>query len=527
MPSTSVRAGYRLISTCALLGLICLSLGPALTLAQDSAVYAGSPAYITGGGAEGVLLRSDPGYDAAVVTPLWSGGQVTVLDGPYTAADGSSWYQVEAAGQVGYAPAGYLSGGGEAASTDAAPVAEQAPTEDAWVAEQAPVDETWATEQAPVEEAWAAEQPAADDAWVAEQAPAEDAWVAEQAPAAAPVSAYEPAQSVGPATTTSDVNLRAEPDGNAAVLATLAPGTPLEITGAAVAGYFPVWANGASGWVAAEYVQPGAAAPPDPSLANVPPTTDQTATTAPAPDPATGALATVADANLRAEPYPEAAVIGIVPAGASLVVSGVAENGFTPVTYNGQFGWVGNELLAGGNAAPAPDAASAAPQAGGLISWPFRGGTWEVIQGYNNGTHQNRSSFANYQYALDWAKVGGATAGETVYAPASGTISWIDRGSGGMLIDMGNGYGVAMFHVTYDGSLSRGQTIQAGTPVGTVSGPGGDGYMSTPHVDMTLWQLAGGSAHVATPFTGQFAISGVEFPDLGGGNQHMGVQVTP
>ncbi len=481
MPFTSVRAGYRLISTCALFGLICLSLGPALALAQDASVYSGGPAYISGGGAEGVLLRSDPGFDAPVLTPLWD-SQVTVLDGPYTAADGSSWYQIDAGGQVGYAPAGHLSGGGEVAAAEAAPIAEEA-----WVAEDAAVaEETW-TEQAPAEEAW-----------VAEQAPVE------QTPVEAPVAAYEPAQTAGPATTTSDVNLRAEPDGNSAVLATLAPGTPLEIT--------------------------GAAAPPDPSLANPAPANDPTYVTepAPAPDPAAGALATIADANLRAEPYPEAAVIGTVPAGANLVASGVAENGFTPVTYNGQFGWVGSDLLGGSNAAApvAPDAATV-PQAGGLISWPFRGGTWEVIQGYNNGTHQNRSSFANYQYALDWAQVGGATAGQQVYAPASGTISWIDRGSGGMLIDMGNGYGVAMFHVTYDGSFSRGQTIQAGTPVGTVSGPGGDGYMSTPHVDLTLWQLSGGQSHVATPFTGQFAISGVEFPDMGGVNQHMGVQITP
>jgi hypothetical protein len=244
------------------------------------------------------------------------------------------------------------------------------------------------------------------------------------------------------------------------------------------------------------------------------------------------------EANLRAEPYLEAAVIGTVPAGAGLTASGVAENGFTPVTINGQFGWVANELVTSGDgaalapaasttAAPSEAGAAIGPSVGGLISWPFQGGAWEVIQGYNNGTHQNRSSFANYHYSLDWARVGGGTAGQPVYAPASGTISWIDRGSGGMLIDMGNGYGVAMFHVTYDYSFSRGQSIQAGQPVGTISGPGGEGYMSTAHVDLTLWQLAGGRTHVATPFTGQFAIGGVEFPDTGGVNQHMGSQVTP
>jgi uncharacterized protein YgiM (DUF1202 family) len=483
MPFTVVRAGFRLCFVCALLGLLGLGPAPALVVAQE-AVWPGAPAVITGG-PDLVLLRSDPGYDAGVITPLANGTPVTVLDGPHYGADGSSWYQVDLGWQAGYAPAGSLGAAESAAVADPAPAAETAPVE-------APVTE--------------------------------------------PVAAYEGAPAIGPGITTSDVNLRAEPNGDATVLSTLPPGSAVEVTGAAVAGYFPVLVNGAAAWIAAEYLQAGAPVP-DPTLTEVAaPVPDPATTTAPAPDPAaapveTGSLVAVTDANLRAEPYPEAAIIGSVPAGAGVTASGVAENGFTPVTVNGQFGWVGSDLVTSGDGAalaPGPGVTTATvPSAGGLISWPFRGGTWEVIQGYNNGTHQNRSSFANYHYSLDWARVGGGTAGTPVYAPASGTISWIDRGSGGMLIDMGNGYGVAMFHVTYDYSLSRGQSIQAGQPVGTISGPGGEGYMSTAHVDMTLWQLAGGGTHVATPFTGQFAIGGTEFPDTGGGNQHMGVEVTP
>lgn len=479
MPFTTVRAGFRLTFAHAFLGLLCLGLGlaltPALVVAQEPGVAPGAAAVITGD--ESVLLRSDPGFEAGVVTPLANGTPVTVLDGPYPAADGSSWYQVDFSGQPGFVPAGHLS------ATGGSP------------AEPAPV-----TDQAALE-----------------------------APASDPGADFGVAPAAGPAVTTSDVNLRADPDGNAAVLATVPPGAAIEVTGAASGGYLPVMVNGSVGWIAAEFVQAGAtAAPPD-----------QAITAEPAPDPAaapapavTGSLVATSDANLRAEPFAEAAVIGSVPAGAGLAASGVAENGFTPVTYNGQFGWVGSELLASGDgaapaAAPTAPEAAATTRAGSLISWPFRGGTWEVIQGYNNGTHQNRSSFANYQYSLDWAVVDGGTAGQPVYAPASGTISWIDRGSGGMLIDMGNGYGVAMFHVTYDYGLSRGQSIQAGQPVGTISGPGGEGYMSTAHVDMTLWALGGGGSHTATPFSGQFAINGAEFPDMGGTNQHMGVQVTP
>ena len=480
MPSTSVRAGFRLTLAHARLGVLCLCLGlgsalmPAPTHAQEATVAPGAAAIITG--EEAVLLRSDPGFEASVITPLANGTPVTVLDGPYPAADGSSWYQVDFSGQSGFVPAGHL-GAGESQPAPAEPV---------------PV-----TDQAPVE-----------------------------APVEAPVSDPGATSGVAPAVTTSDVNLRAEPDGNAAVLATVPPGAAIEVTGVAIAGYLPVVANGTAGWIAAEFVQAGAGTAPPEQAVTAEPAPEPAAVTAP---PVTGSLVTTSDANLRAEPFAEAAVIGSVPAGAGLTASGVAENGFTPVTYNGQFGWVGSELLASGDgAAPTTaNAPAAAPRAASLISWPFRGGTWEVIQGYNNGTHQNRSSFANYNYSIDWALVGGDTAGQPIYAPASGTISWIDRGSGGLLIDMGNGYGVAMFHVTYDYGLSRGQSIQAGQQLGTISGPGGEGYMSTAHVDTTLWQLVGGSTHVSTPFSGQFAINGADFPDVGGVNQHMGVRVTP
>jgi murein DD-endopeptidase MepM/ murein hydrolase activator NlpD len=175
--------------------------------------------------------------------------------------------------------------------------------------------------------------------------------------------------------------------------------------------------------------------------------------------------------------------------------------------------------------APAPAPVTATGQSTG-IAWPISGGEWEVVQGYNNGTHTNRSGFAQYKYSLDWARVDGNTAGQPVFAPVSGTIKWVDRGSGGMLVDAGNGYGVAVFHVTIDRGLTRGGSVERGQQIGTISGPGGEGYMSMPHIDITVWQL-NGRGHEAVPFTGPNAIGGQEFPDNGGANQHMGATVTP
>jgi hypothetical protein len=46
------------------------------------------------------------------------------------------------------------------------------------------------------------------------------------------------------------------------------------------------------------------------------------------------------------------------------------------------------------------------------------------------------------------------------------------------------------------------------------------------HIDITVWRLGDGG-HEAVPFTGPNAIAGQEFPDTGGGNQHMGARVSP
>jgi len=379
---------------------------------------------------------------------------------------------------------------------------------------------------------------------------------------------------------TESVELREWPGYDAPVLATLAGGAAAEVAGGVTmaadgSAWVPVVAGGQSGFLPAWVVAGAGSSPAESAAAEATPVSEAAAlpaadpaaavpdappAAAPAevpPAPAAGSTtATASDVNLRSGPSAEADVLTVLPPGMPVSVDGEAVDGFVPVTVDGTSGWVAAEFLTGGATAadvpaetavpgtpPATPASSATPaseppstpeaeaasrpeRASTGIIWPFRGGTWQVIQGYNNGTHQNRSAFAQYHYALDWARVDGETAGQPVYAPVSGTIEWVDRGSGGLLMNAGNGYGVALFHITLDGGIGSGGTVEQGQRIGVVSGPGGDGYMSTPHVDMTLWELSGGG-HVATPFTGPHAIAGQEFPDIGGTNQHMGVQVTP
>jgi hypothetical protein len=373
------------------------------------------------------------------------------------------------------------------------------------------------------------------------------------------------------------VLLRETPSYDAMVLAPLSDGSALDVTGAPITAddgtsWLPVASGGQSGYVPAGYVASAPASMADSAApapapvaassisASIPAQPESVSPVAnPAPVVRSTGAATIVNANLRAEPDEQGAILTVLPANTTVSVDGEPVAGFVPITANGVSGWMAVELLAQNavyttpatdaavapkpaatdspDAAPAPaptaspEPVDAAPKEVDAtstgIAWPFSGGEWEVVQGYNNGTHTNRSNFAQYEYALDWARSDGKTAGETAYAPVSGTIQWVDRGSGGMLIDAGNGYGVAVFHVTLDRSLSSGGQIAQGQRIGKISGPGGDGYQSMAHIDITCWRLKRGGNHEATPFTGPNAIGGQEFPDVGGANQYMGYTVSP
>ena len=79
----------------------------------------------------------------------------------------------------------------------------------------------------------------------------------------------------------------------------------------------------------------------------------------------------------------------------------------------------------------------------------------------------------------------------------------------------------------HDVGADAGGSVERGQQIGTISGPGGDGYMSMAHVAIACWRLNPGGGHESVPFTGPNAIAGQEFPDTGGGNQYMGVRVMP
>ena len=299
------------------------------------------------------------------------------------------------------------------------------------------------------------------------------------------------------ATTTAALNLRTGPSFVDWVVAVIPAGASVTLTGGSVNGYLSVSYNGTDGWAAAAYLTTGQGAG--------------------------GIASTTAAVNLRTGPSFADWVIAVVPAGATVETTGGAVNGFVPVWYAGQSGWVSAAYLGGG----------AAPQPGGsTIAWPFQSGSgaWTVTQGYNGPwSHWNAGPYYQYRYSLDLARVDGATPGQPVLSPVTGTIRWIDWAAGGMSIDLGNGYAVAYFHTYVGGWLAEGQRVNQGDYLGAVAWPWEKQNGGSPHLHLTLWQTNDGGnwSRIAAPFTGPYAIEGVDFPDWAMADQHRGTVVWP
>jgi murein DD-endopeptidase MepM/ murein hydrolase activator NlpD len=348
-----------------------------------------------------------------------------------------------------------------------------------------------------------------------------------------------------PAQVVDIANLRLGPSEADEILRVLPAGASLTITGAASGGYTPVWYNGTWGFVSDSLLAAGQAAPVTMAQEAVPQTQDAVPTEMSVDDGSGDLVATtLSDINLRSGPSYNDMVLGIIPAGVALYPYAGQEAGFYQVDANGQTGWVAAEFLQvsvdyeqkarqnrdqEGKVENSEPAGNADASYGGGIIWPVSGGSWAIMQGYNGSSHQNQDSLWQYYYSLDLVRQDGETAGQTVYSPVNGVVRWTDPGSGGMSIDMGDGHAVAMFHVAFDGSLQAGTPVSQGQAIGTISGSGGPGFAGTPHLHFTLWTSddSGNWDREAEPFTGKYAIAGMDFPDTGGSSQYAGTTFNP
>jgi hypothetical protein len=110
------------------------------------------------------------------------------------------------------------------------------------------------------------------------------------------------------------------------------------------------------GWLAVDYLQPTAPVAPEPSPVATP--ADDVRT----PRPGSGVAFATIELSMRAGPSANEPVVGIVPVGGRVVMTGVTENGFDRVTYRDQVGWVYAEYL---NMPPDPAVGGESGRGGG------------------------------------------------------------------------------------------------------------------------------------------------------------------
>ena len=252
----------------------------------------------------------------------------------------------------------------------------------------------------------------------ADPAPAEPAPT--QPTPAQPTSPPEPDVTAN-ATTTAALNLRDGPSLGAAVLTVMPDGGRVAITGAAQSGFAPVAYGGLSGWASTDFLLVDGQTAPEP--------------VAPDPGPSQGTTSVTETLNLRAAPNTTSAILAVMPAGATLAITGTAQQGFLPVNYDGVAGWAYTAFLSTGGAvdtpaAPAPSGGgtatvnddlnlrSGASLAAAVLTVMPTGADVTLLGGSENGFVAVR-----YGGIEGWAWAGYLSAGGGTSAPAAGTLT--------------------------------------------------------------------------------------------------------
>lgn len=335
----------------------------------------------------------------------------------------------------------------------------------------------------------------------------------------------------GEATAIDSVNVRTGPSMADPILGTMTSGDRVGLTGENIDGWLSVDYGGYHGYVHSAFLtQDGETALDGSDAAPVPETPAQ-----PEPEPVdtgvTGIRYTSDPVNIRGGASLNDSVITVAPQGLEVWLTGAEANGFVQVESASGNGWIAVEYLS----VDAPvvegvvEEAPAAPvETSSLIVWPVSGGEWSFLQGYNGSSHQN-SGLWQYRDSIDLVRSDGSTAGQPIYSPVNGTIRWFDPGTGGVSIDMGNGYAFAMFHAYYDGSLREGDTVSQGQYIGTIAPAGQAASGSHAHLHIAVWATDDGGnwSRQSLPFAGALARSGNEYYNSGVGFEHTGTIIYP
>lgn len=191
------------------------------------------------------------------------------------------------------------------------------------------------------------------------------------APAPAPSQPSNPGIGdtvVGTMRTTDFLNMRSGPGTGNTIITTVPTGNTVEIMGDPQNGFYPARYGGNKGWMHGEWLTVASSSTPAPS---------EPAPAEPAPQPDTSGdlgpgvnARTTTRLNLRTEPNTSSAVITTLVIGATVEITGNAQNGFYPVQYGQNSGWMHGDWLTtqgAGVAGPPSEAPAPNPTAPGAV----------------------------------------------------------------------------------------------------------------------------------------------------------------
>ncbi len=161
----------------------------------------------------------------------------------------------------------------------------------------------------------------------------------------------------GPATTTTSLNLRSGAGTGYGVITVMPAGATVTLTGQQANGFVSLTYQGTAGWAASQYLTSGA-----------PSSGDAGGDTGATPAPSAGTAVTTTSLNLRSGAGTNYGVIAVMPAGATVTLTGIDQNGYYYVVYNGMMGWAHTQYLSLGTTG------------GSGTGWGEAGSTEEIIQ---------------------------------------------------------------------------------------------------------------------------------------------------
>jgi hypothetical protein len=148
------------------------------------------------------------------------------------------------------------------------------------------------------------------------------AWTVALVFSALPALAHDASAKAPPlATTVLATEILATPAIDAPAIGSVSQGTELELTGSAAPGFLAVYYDGEVGWVPAQYLSLGQR-------------------------PGIDTAVTTEDAALREAPMRDAATLGTVPEGETVILTGASVDGYDAASHEGIGGWINERQLA-------------------------------------------------------------------------------------------------------------------------------------------------------------------------------------